>query len=107
VESVVENYFRKDNTMNLLAAATPAQPAPAYNPAYQNQAAYQNTTVQPDKPAPKTPLITKALIIGNLMFNYVVIIVIVVLVFRFIRAFEKIAGSLEKGIVVKKDDTTT
>ncbi len=91
--------------MNLLAAATPAQSAPAYNP-YQNQA-YQNTTMQPDKPAPKASLATKALVYGNLMFNYVVIIVIVVLVFRFIRAFEKIAGSLDKGIVIKKDDTTT
>jgi len=93
--------------MNLLAAATPAQPAPAYNPAYQNQAAYQNTTVQPDKPAPKSSWVGKTIVIGNLMFNYVVVIVIVVLIFRFIRAFEKIASSLDKGIVIKKDDTTT
>ena len=93
--------------MNLLAAATtPAQPAPAYNPAYQNQT-YQNTTVQPDKPAPKSSWVGKTIVIGNLMFNYVVIIFIVVLVFRFIRAFEKIASSLDKGIVIKKDDTTT
>ena len=95
--------------MNLLAAATttPTQPAPAYNP-YQNQnQTYQNTTMQPDRPAPKTPLITKALVIGNLMFNYIVVIVIVVLVFRFIRAFEKIAGSLDKGIIIKKDDIAT
>ncbi len=93
--------------MNLLAAAAPAQPAPAYNPAYQNQAAYQNTTMQPDRPAPRASLTTKALVIGNLMFNYIVVIVVVVLVFRFIRAFEKIAGSMEKGIIIKKDDTTT
>ena len=93
--------------MNLLAAAAPAQPAPSYNPAYQNQAAYQNTPQQSDRPAPKASLATKALVYGNLLFNYAVVIVIVVLVFRFIRAFEKIAGSLEKGIIVKKDDTTT
>jgi len=95
--------------MNLLAAATttPTQPAPAYNP-YQNQnQTYQNTTMQPDRPAPKTPLITKALVIGNLMFNYIVIIFIVVLVFRFVKACEKIASGLDKGIVIRKDDTTT
>jgi hypothetical protein len=96
--------------MNLLAAAaTPAQPAPAYQnpaPAYQNQA-YQNTTVQPDKPAPKPSLAAKVFVYGNLMFNYVVVIFIVVLVLRFIRAFEKIANSMDKGIVIKKDDRTT
>jgi hypothetical protein len=95
--------------MNFLAAAaTPTtQPAPVYqNPAYQNQA-YQNTTMQPDKPAPKASWFAKSFVIGNLMFNYIVVIFIVVLVFRFIRAFEKIASSLDKGIVIKKDDTTT
>jgi hypothetical protein len=95
--------------MNLLAAVAtaPAQPAPAYNP-YQNQnQPYQNTTIQPDKPAPKASLFAKTLVYGNLMFNYIVVIFIVVMVFRFIRAFEKIASSLDKGIVVKKDDTTT
>ena len=94
--------------MNLLAAATaPAQPAPAYNPAYQQNQGYQNTTIQPDKPAPKASLATKALVIGNLMFNYIVVIFIVVLVFRFVWAFEKIAKSMEKGIVIRKDDTPT
>jgi hypothetical protein len=95
--------------MNLLAAATPpTQLPPGYqNQAYQNQAAYQNTTVQPDKPAPKTSWLGKTFVIGNLFFNYAVVILVVVLVFRFIRAFEKIAKSLEKGIVVRKDDTTT
>lgn len=93
--------------MNLLAAATtPAQPAPAYNPAYQNQA-YQNTTMQPDKPAPKASFATKALVYGNLMFNLAVVIIIVVMVCKFVWAFEKIARTLEKGIVIKKDDTTT
>jgi hypothetical protein len=94
--------------MNLLAAAaTPTQSAPVYqNPAYQNQA-YQNTTVQPDRPAPKPSWVAKTFVYGNLMFNYFVVIFIIVMVFRFIRAFEKIAGSLDKGIVIKKDDTTT
>jgi len=94
--------------MNLLAAATtPAQQAPAYNPAYQQNQQYQNTTIQPDKPAPKASWLGKTLVFGNLIFNYVVIIFIVVLVFRFIRAFEKIANGVEKGIVIRKDDTTT
>jgi hypothetical protein len=93
--------------MNLLAAAaTPAQPAPAYNPAYQNQA-YQNTTVQPDKPAPKMAFTTKALVVGNLLFNYGVVIIIVVLVYKFVKAFEKISNKIDKGIVIKKDDTAT
>ena len=91
--------------MNLLAAAaTPTQPSPVYqNPAYQNQA-YQNTTMQQDKPAPKASLATKTLVIGNLLFNYIVVIVVIVLIFRFVRAFEKIAKSLDKGIVVRKNE---
>ena len=103
--------------MNLLAAATtPAQP-PAYqnptnqNPGYQGQAyqnqGYQNTTMQPDRPVQKPSLAAKALVYGNLMFNYIVIIFIVVLVFRFVKACEKIASGLDKGIVIRKDDTTT
>jgi hypothetical protein len=93
--------------MNLLAAAAaPTQPAPAYNPAYQNQA-YQNTTVQQDKPAPKASFTTKALVYGNLMFNLAVVVIIVVMVCKFVWAFEKIARAIEKGIVIKKDDTTT
>jgi hypothetical protein len=94
--------------MNLLAAATPpAQLPPGYqNQAYQNQQ-YQNTTIQPDKPAPKASWIGKGIVLGNLIFNYAVIILIIVLVFRFIRAFERIANGIEKGIVIKKDDTTT
>jgi hypothetical protein len=94
--------------MNLLAAAaTQAQPAPAYNPAYQNQA-YQNTTMQPDKPAPQQPSIkAKILGYGYLLFNIAVVIFVIAMVYRFVKAFEKIAGSLDKGIVIRKDDTTT
>jgi hypothetical protein len=96
--------------MNLLAAAAatpPAQPAPTYqNPGYQGQG-YQNTTIQPDKPAPKPSWIAKTFVYGNLMFNYLVIILIVVLIFRFVWAFEKIARAMDRGIVIRKDDTTT
>ena len=92
--------------MNLLAAAAaPTQSAPVYqNPAYQNQA-YQNTTMQPDRPAPSI----KAKILGYsyLLFNIAVVVFVIVMVYRFIKAFEKIANSMDKGIVIKKDDTTT
>jgi hypothetical protein len=101
---VVRNYFRKDYIMNLLAAATtPAQPAPGY----QNQAAYQNTTVQPDRPAPQIPLKVKVFTYGYLFFWIAVILFAIWMIYRFVKAFEKIASGLEKGIVVKKDDTTT
>ena len=89
--------------MNLLAAATPTQSAPAY----QNQA-YQNTTMQPDRPAPQQPSIkAKILGYGYLLFNIAVVVFVIVMVYRFVKAFEKIAGSLDKGIVIRKDDTTT
>jgi hypothetical protein len=94
--------------MNLLAAAaaTPAQPAPAYNPAYQNQA-YQNTTMQPDRPVQQSNWKAKVLGYGYLLFNMAVVIIIVVMVCKFVWAFEKIARTLDRGIVIRKDDTTT
>jgi hypothetical protein len=88
--------------MNLLAAATPTQAAPVY----QNQA-YQNTTVQPDKPAPKASIKAKIFGYSYFLFNIAVIVFVIVMVYRFVKAFEKIASSLDKGIVIKKDDTTT
>lgn len=105
---MVKNYFRKDSSMNLLAAAaTPTQSAPVYqNPAYQNQA-YQNTTVQPDKPAPKPSWKAKVLGYGYFFFNIAVVLFVIIMVYRFVKAFEKIANSMDKGIVIKKDDTTT
>ncbi len=92
--------------MNLLAAATPVQPPPAYqqNPGYQGQG-YQNTTQQPDRPAPSIK--GKILGYGYFLFNIAVVVFVVVMVYRFVKAFEKIAGSLDKGIVIRKDDTTT
>jgi hypothetical protein len=90
--------------MNLLAAAAPTQPAPAYqNPTYQNQP-YQNTTMQPDRPAPSVK--AKILGYGYFVFNIAVVVFVIVMVYRFVKAFEKIAGSLDKGIVIRKDDTT-
>jgi cell division protein FtsL len=96
--------------MNLLAAAatTPAQPVSAYqNQSYQGQG-YQNTTQQPDRPAQQQPSMkAKVLGYGYLLFNVAVVVFVIVMVYRFVKAFEKIAGSLDKGIVIRKDDTTT
>ncbi|MBE3142411.1 MAG: hypothetical protein IMZ61_00575 [Planctomycetes bacterium] len=88
--------------MELLAAASPPQSAPVY----QNQA-YQNTTVQPDRPAPKPSLKAKIFSYGFLLGYIAVVIFFIVMIYRFVRAFEKIANSMDKGIVIKKDDTTT
>jgi hypothetical protein len=91
--------------MNLLAAATPAQPAPAYNPAYQNQA-YQGATMQSDRPAPPQPSIKAKIFSYGFLFAYIaVVLFFLVMIYRFVRAFEKIANSMDKGIVIKKDDT--
>ena len=88
--------------MNLLAAATPTQSAPAY----QNQT-YQNTTVQPDRPAPQPSIKAKIFSYGFLLGYIAVVMFFIVMIYRFVRAFEKIANSMDKGIVIKKDDTTT
>ncbi|MGB7582502.1 MAG: hypothetical protein WBL85_08660 [Sedimentisphaerales bacterium] len=90
--------------MNLLAAAASTQPAPVYqNQGYQGQG-YQNTTQQPDRPAPSIK--AKILGYGYFLFNIAVVVFVIVMVYRFVKAFEKIAGSLDKGIVIRKDDTT-
>jgi hypothetical protein len=103
---VVNNYSRKDSSMNLLAAATPTQPAPVYqNPAYQNQT-YQNTTVQPDRPAPRPSWKAKVFSYGFLLGYIAVVMFFVIMIYRFVKAFEKIANSMDKGIVIKKEDTT-
>ena len=94
--------------MNLLAAAaTPAQPAPAYNPAYQNQAAYQNTTIQPDRQVVKIPTTIVVINYGIFVCKIAIIIFLVVMFYKFVKATQKIANIFEKGIVIKKDDTTT
>ena len=63
--------------------------------------------MQPDRPAPRPSLKAKILGYGYLLFNIAVVVFVIVMVYRFVRAFEKIANSMEKGIVFKKDDTTT
>ena len=88
--------------MNLLAAATPTQSAPAY----QNQT-YQNTTMQPDRPAPQPSLKAKIFSYGFLLGYIAVVMFFIIMIYRFVRAFEKIANSMDKGIVIKKEDTTT
>jgi hypothetical protein len=93
--------------MNLLAAATPAQPAPAYNQAYQNQGYQGQGTVQPDRPAPQPSIKAKIFSYGFLLGYIAVVMFFVIMIYRFVKAFEKIANSLDKGIVIKKDDTTT
>ena len=93
--------------MNLLAVATPTQSAPVYqNPAYQNQA-YQNTTVQPDRPVPQPSIKARIFGYGYLLFNIAVVVFVIIMVYRFVKAFEKIANSMDKGIVIKKEDSTT
>ena len=93
--------------MNLLAAATtPAQPAPAYNPAYQNQTYQQSTTTQQATPPPRQIKIGYVQLFLS-AFNLVVVLFVLFMVFKFVRAFEKIAKRVDNGIVIKKDDTTT
>jgi hypothetical protein len=103
----VAKRLRKDNTMNLLAAATPAQPAPYQAAPYQSQQQYQSTTGQLDRPAPKPSLKAKVFSYGFLFAYIAVVLFFLVMIYRFVRAFEKIASSMDKGIVIKKDDTTT
>jgi hypothetical protein len=93
--------------MNLLAAATPVQPAPAYNPAYQNQGYQGQGTMQPDKPAPHIP--TTVIVVNYIFFfcKVAIIIFMIVMFYKFVKAFEKIANRFDKGVIVKKDDTTT
>jgi hypothetical protein len=83
--------------MNLLAAATTTQSAPAY----------QNTTIQPDRPVTKIP--TSVYVINYCFFacKVAIIIFILVMFYKFVKAFEKIANRFDKGIIVNKDDTTT
>ena len=64
--------------MKLLAAATPTQSAPAY----QNQT-YQNTTMQPDRPAPQPSIKAKIFGYSYLLFNIAVVVFVIVMVYLF------------------------
>jgi hypothetical protein len=88
--------------MKLIGAAAPAQSAPA-----QTVQGYQNTTIQPDRPAPKPSLKAKVFSYGFLLGYVAVVIFVILMIYKFVRAFEKIANSMDKGIVIRKDDTTT
>jgi hypothetical protein len=88
--------------MKLLAAA-PTQPAPAQQMPAQS---YQNTMVQPSAPPPKG-LKTAVVPLILSVINLAVIIIVVVMIYRFVRATEKIADSVQKGIIIRKNDTTT
>jgi len=63
--------------------------------------------MQPDRPAPQPSLAAKAFVYGNWFFNIVIIVFIVLMIYRFVRSFEKIADSMNNGIVIKKDNKTT
>jgi uncharacterized membrane protein len=88
--------------MNILAAAAPVQSAPA-----QTMQGYQNTTIQPDRPAPKPSFKAKVFSYSFLLGYIAVVIFVILMIYRFVRAFEKIANSMDKGIIIRKEDTTT
>ncbi len=88
--------------MNILAAAAPVQSAPA-----QTMQGYQNATIQPDRPAPNPSLKAKVFSYGFLLGYVAVAIFVIIMIYRFVRAFEKIANSMDKGIIIRKEDTTT
>ncbi len=90
--------------MNILAAAQsqPAQQMPA-----QSVPGYQNTTVQPDRPVYKPSAAAKAFSWSILIAYVAIIIFFIVMTYRFVRAAEKIADGVQKGIGARKDDSTT
>ena len=79
--------------MDILAAAAPVQPMPQY----------QNVTVQPSAPPPKGRA-TMQLVWTTI--NLAIAVFFVVMFYRFVRATEKIADKMDKGIVVRKEDAT-
>jgi hypothetical protein len=92
--------------MEILAAAQ-TQTSPFQSAPTQTAPAYQNTMVQPDRPVYRPTLAAKALSYGLLVGNVCILIFVVVMLYRFVRATEKIADKIEKGIIVRKEDTTT
>jgi hypothetical protein len=89
--------------MNIIAAGQAPQPAPAQQMPAQT---YQNTTAQQSAPPPKGYKIAVVPLLFSII-NLAVIILVVVMIYRFVRATEKIAEGVQKGIVIRKDDTTT
>jgi hypothetical protein len=77
--------------MDMLAATAPGQPMPQYQP----------VMIQPAAPAPKAPS-TVQYIYATL--HLAVVIFFVVMVYRFVRATERISDKIDQGIVVRKED---
>jgi hypothetical protein len=93
--------------MQLLAAAAAPQTPPFQSAPVQQTQQYQNTTMQPDRPVYRPSLVARSISLVILAGYVCLLIFIVVMSYRFVRATEKIADKLDKGIVIKKEDTTT
>jgi hypothetical protein len=100
--------------MELLAAATAPATTPAQPPPYQAAPSqqqmqqyqqYQSTMQQPSAPVYRPSLAAKAVSWGFLLGYICLLIFMVVMVYRFVKATEKIADKMEKGIIVRKEDT--
>jgi hypothetical protein len=109
--------IRKDKVMNILAAAAapqqtqgqaPYQQMPSQQQMMQQQQAYQQQmAMQEGRPAAAQPsLKAKLLGQGLFLFNIIVIVFLLVMVYRFVRAAEKIADHVT-GSSPKKEDTQT
>jgi hypothetical protein len=105
--------------MNILAAAAPTQPMPAQPAPYQPtpsqqqmmqqqqmQAYQQQMAMQEGRPVQKPSLKAQLINQGFVLFQLAVIIFFLVMVFRFVKATEKIANHIT-GAVPRKDDTPT
>jgi hypothetical protein len=93
--------------MQLLAAAATPQASPFQSAPVQQQAQqYQNTTMQPDRPVYRPSLMARAVSYGFLLGYLCLLIFVVVMMYRFVRATEKIADKIDKGLILKKEDTT-
>jgi hypothetical protein len=96
--------------MQLLAAAAPpqpSQPSPFQSAPVQQAPQYQNTTMQPDRPVYRPSLMARTISLVVLAGYICLLVFIVVMTYRFVRATEKIADKIDKGIILKKEDATT
>jgi len=94
--------------MQLLAAAPAPQPSPFQSAPIQQQAQqFQPTTMQPDRPVYRPSFAAKALSYSFLLGYLCLLVFVVVMMYRFVRATEKIADKIDKGIIIRNEDTTT
>jgi hypothetical protein len=70
----------------------PMQPTPQYQP----------VILQPSAPAPKGP---STMQVAFTTFFWVIVIFVVVMFYRFVRAAERIADKIDKVAVIRKEDT--